>query len=59
MIKIIKKLQAGEPLTEGERIQIVIWLSNYQRLSVIMDNGSWFCYDGIDDCYNGIDDEED
>ena len=59
MIKIIEKLQTGEPLTEGERIQIMIWLCNYKRLSIVLDNGSMFCYDGID-LYDGItNDEED
>ena len=57
MIKIIKKLQAGEPLTEGERIQIMIWLCNYKRLSIVLDNGSMFCYNGAD-LYDGITDDE-
>ena len=52
--RIIAKLEAGEPLTKGERMQIASWLNNYKHLSIVTNNGIWFCYDGAGD----DDDEE-
>lgn len=47
--KIIAKLEAGDSLTRGERLQIASWLNNYKHLSIVTNNGMQFCYDEAGD----------